>query len=268
MLSEPGGRFTATNVTPAMLIRQAYRLPGAPFAGQGSDSLIFGAPAWVYSDRFDIVAKGSASVPVNQISEMIKSLLADRFRLNAHIEAREEPIYALVLARKDGTFGPQFRQSAIDCAALAAARGRGPVPDGAGGRRGEASMQAIVRGGPGGPPPLAPGERPPCGLRIGPGTMIGGGVMLPQLANTLSPFVNRIVLNRTGLTGGFDIDLKFTPDQQARGTPPPGAPLPAIDLDSPSIFTALQEQLGLKLESTKGLVDVLVIDRVEQPIED
>ena len=98
--------------------------------------------------------------------------------------------------------------------------------------------------------------------------MIGGGVMLAQLANTLSPFVNRIVLNRTGLTGGFDIDLKCTPDHPGRGTPPPGAPVPAIDPDSPSIFTALQEQLGLKLESTKGQVDVLVIDHVEQPTED
>ena len=95
--------------------------------------------------------------------------------------------------------------------------------------------------------------------------MIGGGVMLPQLVNTLSPFVNRIVLDRTGLTGGFDIDLTFTPDPQGRGAPPSGAPAPAIDPDSPSIFHALQEQLGLKLESTKGQVDVLVIDHIEQP---
>ena len=85
------------------------------------------------SDHFDIVAKADASAPANQMSEMIKSLLADRFKLKAHMDAREQPIYALVLARSDGTLGPQFRQSAIDCAALAAARGRGPVPEGAGG---------------------------------------------------------------------------------------------------------------------------------------
>ena len=105
-------------------------------------------------------------------------------------------------------------------------------------------------------------------MRIGPGNLIGGGVMLPQLANTLSPFVNRIVMDRTGLTGGFDVDLQWLPDLQGRGTPPAGAPAPAIDPDSPSIFTALQEQLGLKLESTKGPVNVLVIDHVEQPTED
>jgi uncharacterized protein (TIGR03435 family) len=79
------------------------------------------------------------------------------------------------------------------------------------------------------------------------------------------------VVDRTGLTGSFDLDLQWTPDQmpQGREDRPPGAPpLPAIDPNGPSIFTAVQEQLGLKLESTKGPVDVLVIDRVEHPTED
>jgi uncharacterized protein (TIGR03435 family) len=260
IFGEPGGRFTATNITPAVLIRQAYRLRGAPFAGSGSDSLIAGAPAWVYSDRFDIVAKADTKAPANQMSAMVRSLLAERFKLQAHLESREQLVYALVLARNDGQLGPRFRQSAVDCATLAAARGRGPTLDGGsgGGARGASGSQ--------GPAPLAPGERPPCGLRIGPGNMIGGGVMLAQLTNTLSPFVQRIVLDRTGLNGGFDIDLRWTPDVRGRGASPEGPP--TIDPDTPSIFTAVQEQLGLRLESTTGQVDVLVIDHVEPPAED
>ena len=94
---------------------------------------------------------------------------------------------------------------------------------------------------------------------------------MEQIANVLSPFANRIVMDRSGLSGSFDFDLTWTPDQlpQGRGDPPPGAPpLPPIDLNGPSLFTAVQEQLGLKLDSTKGQVDVLVIDHVEPPTED
>ena len=89
------------------------------------------------------------------------------------------------------------------------------------------------------------------------------------LASSLSGWVGRVVLDRTGLVGGFDVDLTWTPDQLPQGPRPPGAPeLPPIDPNGPSLFTALQEQLGLKLESTKGRVDVLVIDRAEKPTED
>ena len=94
---------------------------------------------------------------------------------------------------------------------------------------------------------------------------------MAQLTNVLARFVNRTVVDKTGLTGNYDLDLQWTPDQmpQGRGDPPPGAPaLPAIDPNGPSIFTAVQEQLGLKLDSTRGSVDVLVIDRAEHPMED
>jgi uncharacterized protein (TIGR03435 family) len=96
---------------------------------------------------------------------------------------------------------------------------------------------------------------------------------MAQLANSLSPWVNRIVVDRTGLTGVYEFDLKWTPDQMPQGgppgAPPPGAPpLPSIDPNGPSIFTAVQEQLGLKLDSTKAPVDVLVVDHVEPPTDD
>ena len=114
------------------------------------------------------------------------------------------------------------------------------------------------------------GERPLCGININGngGNLIAGGLTMSQLASNLSTLVGRVVVDRTGLSGGFDLDLRWTPDQlpqQRIGTPE--VP-PIIDPNGASIFTALQEQLGLKLESTKGPVDVLVIDRVEQPTPD
>jgi uncharacterized protein (TIGR03435 family) len=93
-----------------------------------------------------------------------------------------------------------------------------------------------------------------------------GGASLAQLANSLSMFVGRTVVDKTGLSGNFDFTLTWTPDQMPQR--PPGAPeLPAPDPNGPSIFTAVQEQLGLKLDSQKGPVEVLVIDRVEHPKE-
>ena len=243
---DPGGRFTATNVPLKLLIRQAYQL---------QDSQIVGGPNWINTDRFDIIAKapGPLVLPApggspGPFQLMMRALLADRFKLAVHTESRELPIYALTLARRDGKTGSQLRPAAVDCVAMFAARGRGGPP----------------------PAPPQPGERPPCGMRLGPGNLSGGGVTMAQLSTTFSQFVQRVVVDRTGLTGNFDIDLTWTPDQlpQGRGEPPPGVQLPPIDPNGPSIFTAVQEQLGLKLDSQRGPVDVLVIDRVEQPTED
>ena len=242
--NQPGGRFTATNVPLRLLIRVAYKI---------QDFQVVGAPDW--SDRFDIVAKAASDIPPEPpgappgpLQFMLQSLLAERFKLVAHPETRELPIYALTIARSDGKLGPGLRQAAVDCqASLAAARARGN-----------------------GPPPFpGPGERPTCGLRMAPGLMSGGGVSISQLADTLSPFLQRVVIDRTGLAGNFDVDLTWTPEQLPQGPPPPGAPpLPPIDPNGPSLFTALQEQLGLKLDSTKGSVSVLVIDHAEQPAPD
>ena len=110
------------------------------------------------------------------------------------------------------------------------------------------------------------GERPQCGIRIGMGNLAMGGAPMPQFANSLAIFVGRTVQDKTGLTGNYDVTLTWTPDQMPQR--PPGAPEPPpADPNGPSIFTALQEQLGLKLDSQKGPVSVLVIDRVERPKE-
>lgn len=245
--NQPGGRFTATNVTLKLLIRNAYQL---------QDFQIVGGPNWINSDHFDIVAKAEEGTPVeapnpnrtgpSQIQLMIRALLAERFQLVAHNETRELPIYALVLARSDGKLGPELRKSEVDCAAMFAARGRAGMPP------------------PPGPP--QPGERMPCGFRIGMGNMSVGGAPLSQLANAMGNFLGRTVLDKTGLTGNYDANLTWTPDQMPQR--PAGAPEPPpVDPNGPSIFTAVQEQLGLKLDSQKGPVAVFVIDRAERPKE-
>jgi uncharacterized protein (TIGR03435 family) len=180
---------------------------------------------------------------------MMKSLLADRFKLVARIEKKEMPIYALIQARSDGRLGPQLKASTIDCAAVNAGRRGGPPPG----------------------PPDFNGAPPQCGMMARPGGVKAGGVPINQILQLLSQNVQRIVVDRTGLTGNYDIDLTWTPEQlpQGRGDSPPGAPaLPPIDPNGPSLFSALQEQLGLKLDSTRGPVDVLVVDKVERPSED
>jgi uncharacterized protein (TIGR03435 family) len=251
---QPGGRFTATNVPLRLLIRNAYQL---------QDFQVVGGPSWIADERFDIVAKAEANDALGdpfraeqtgQPSRgqlMIRALLAERFKLAVHNEDREMPIYGLVLARSDGKLGPQLKPSEVDCAAIIAAargRGRGPMPPGP--------------PGPGAPPPQ-------CGIRIGPGNMAVGGSPMAQVANSLSIFAGRIVVDKTGLSGAYDFTLTWTPDQMpGGGQRPPGAPEPPpIDPNGPSLFTAVQEQLGLKLDSQRGAVAVLVIDRAERPTE-
>ena len=245
LMWQPGGRVTATNVPLSLLIRFSYQL---------QDFQVVGGPDWMKSDRFDVVAKAEGDIPpaapgiLGPGQLMMRSLLADRFKLAGHMEKRDMPIYALVVARSDGRLGSGLHRSTLDCQALMTAR------------------REL-----GSPPPVPPGERPPCGFRIGPGRMIGGGFPLSQLAASLSGLVQRIVVDRTGVNGDFDLDLTFAPDQMTLGPLKPGrpdAPVTPTESDGASLFIALQEQLGLKLEATRGLVDVLVIDHVEAPTPD
>jgi uncharacterized protein (TIGR03435 family) len=112
----------------------------------------------------------------------------------------------------------------------------------------------------------------PCGIRIGPGNMAVGGSPLPQVANSLGMFAGRVVQDRTGLTGNYDFELTWTPDSMPPRPPGAGDGPPqfngvAVDPNGPSLFTAVQEQLGLKLDSQRGPVQMLVIDRAEKPVE-
>lgn len=235
-------RFTATNVPLRELIRFAYDV---------QDVRLIGGPDWIRSERFDITAKaeqpfpawGPAGPPMPLLL-MMRTLLSDRFSLVVHQETREMPVYALIVAREDRKFGPEITPSKLDC-------------------------DSQARAGRAGPPPQTNPNEPTCGMRIAPGQMLIGGTPMSQFASVLSNFVQRVVLDRTQLSGTFDFRLRWTPDRLPQGPPPPGAPpLPAVDADGPSLFAALQEQLGLKLESTRAPLEVLVIDRVEQPTPD
>jgi uncharacterized protein (TIGR03435 family) len=244
---QPGGRFNAHNVPLWDLIRQAYAV---------QRTQIVGAPDWTETARYDIVAKASDEIPrsgpdmpLGPLNFMLQDLLADRFRLKAHRETRDLPMYALTFARSDQRLGEGLKVSSVDCAAMARSGG---------GARG--------RGGP--PPGFGPGQRPTCGMRLAPGRIIAGGATIAQLTQMLSQLAQRIVVDKTGLSGAYDIDLTFTPDRMPQGAPPPGVPMPNIDPNGPSLFTALQEQLGLKLDSQRAPTDVLVIDHVERPTPD
>jgi uncharacterized protein (TIGR03435 family) len=181
---------------------------------------------------------------------MLRSLLAERFKFTGHNETREMPVYALVKARPDGKLGDKLTPAAVDCAAARGRRAGGPPP-----------------GPPPGPP--APGQRPECGMMMGPGRVMAGGMSMAEFARSLSQLVGRVVTDKSGLTGGYDFELTYSPEGIGGGPPPliNGAP-PAIDPNAPTIFTALQEQLGLKLDTERGQVEVLVIDTVDRPSAD
>jgi uncharacterized protein (TIGR03435 family) len=171
-------------------------------------------------------------------------MLADRFKLAAHHETRDMPIYALVIASDKA---PRLRRSQVDQAAC------------------EARRAAIQRREP--VPPPVPGAIPICGTgRTNPGTITAVGFPIESLSSSLGRFVDRVVTNNTSLTGLWDFELTWTPEQLPQLTV--GAPSINVDPNGPSIFTALQEQLGLKLDSRKGPVDVVVVDHVERPTQD
>ena len=233
----PSGRVEWTNTTLRSLLRMAYQR----FGFDPRD--VVGGPAWIDSDGFDII--GTAERPPRNRADgfpeellvMVQALVQDRFKVRVHNEQREAPIYTMVLARPDGKTGVSLTRVPDACAeAMKAMADRGP------------------RSGP-----------PPCSFGATAGKLIGTGVTLPMFGNVLSGFVGRNVIDRTGLTGSFDIELTYDPASAAK-TPPGALPGPTTrDDTAPSIFTALQEQLGLKLESTRGPVDVLVIDQAERP---
>jgi uncharacterized protein (TIGR03435 family) len=240
-------RFTTTNAPFRLLINAAYRLAGYQYIG---------LPAW--SDRFDIAARAPEGTPADQMPLMLQSLLADRFKMVAHRETREAPIFALVVSRRDRRLGPRLTKSTMDCAPVRAQR------QAAAGTRGPAPIRV---------PSVAAGERPVCSARMiaRPGSSGGvvnvytaGNSTMQALADFLAGYVGQHVVDRTDLPGEFDFDLEFLPQQSLSLSPRAAASLD----DAASVFTALQEQLGLKLESTRGPVEFLIIERVERPVDD
>ena len=244
---QAGGRMTATNMPVRQLLMFAYQL--APYQ-------VVGGPDWINTDGFDINAKMEGNpqpiAPGTGIDPMqiaVQHLLADRFALTSHREMREMDVFQLVMI-KPGTPGPNLKPSVQDCAAQAAAARRGGAPPAP----------------PGPPGPPAPGT-PFCGIFGGPGRLRFGGLQASMLVQAFSAQSGRMVVDKTGLTGPWDFELTFAPEQRGFG-PGPGPDAPAADPNLPNFFTAIQEQLGLKLEPAKGPVDVLVVDSVQRPVDD
>jgi uncharacterized protein (TIGR03435 family) len=244
--AQPGGRLVVRNFALKDLIAAAFGM--ADIQALIPDRIL-GGPDWIEAERYDINAKASTEFqfapggPPRDAILMLRSLLEDRFRLVTHRETRPMPIFELVVARKDGSLGPGLHKTSLDCDALFAG-GRAAAP----------------------PAPRAPNEPPPCRVIGGPARTIAAGVTMPQLAANLSNHLQRFVVDRTGLAGRFDFNLGWTPDQLPAGAPPPG--IPPVDPNGPPLVTALQEQLGLKVEAATGPVDVLVIDSVAHPTPD
>lgn len=195
-------------------------------AYQIQESQLAGGPSWINSEGFDVTAKSAGPAKRTEMYTMLQALLAERFGLVLHRETKEMPVYAITVAKS----GPKMpKEGDEEC--------------------GEPSR-----------------EHPCGGFNVRNRRQVyGERVSIPQLAMVLSALAGRMVVDKTGLAGNFDIKLEWTPDEgQLRGNESPNAP-PTPESNGPSLFTAMQEQLGLKLESQRAQVEILVIDRVERP---
>lgn len=205
------GRLTLRNVTLKFCIEAAYR---------AKDYQLSGGPGWLGSESYDIDAKAAGPAKDEELRLMLRTLLAERFKLSLHREQKEAPIYALVVG-KDG-----IRVHEVE-----------------------------------------PGDGPE--MRTGRDRLSGRKVPMSGLAAALSNVLGRPVQDVTGLSGVFDLTLKWTPDE-SQAVQKPGvqggvAPADGTATDA-SLFAAVQEQLGLKLEARKGLVEIFVIDHAERPV--
>ena len=225
------GRLVITGMTVKEVIQGAYDV-------QSFELINVDSP--VLNERVDIEAKTERPVrSATEMRQMLQPLLAERFRLAVHRDMREMNALVLVLARSDGKLGPKMKKTQSQCDGL---------------------ETAVVQ------------EVKPCGFApSGVGRIVGTGLDMPGIVGTLAPSQRMSIVDQTGLQGRYDIDVTYTPEPfsaaalaQRGGTPPPGV---NVDPNGPNLFTALEEQLGLKLQPRKWPVPVLVIDHIEPLIE-
>jgi uncharacterized protein (TIGR03435 family) len=234
--SMPDGSEIMVNFTIQQFIGAAYPSQSGEYVG---------LPDWarIGGERYDVSVKPPAGALREQRQAMWRAFFSDRLKLVAHDETSEQPIYNLVPARTDGRLGPKLTPSTHDCIAESAA-----------------ARQA------GGPPPRLTTDAEfldSCGMRVGNGRLISGGFTIQALAQQLRGLSGRVVRDRTGLTGFYVIDFTYAlPTSQPGGTAAAADPNEGV-----SVFTALQEQLGLKLEPDKMPIQHVVVDRIERPTE-
>jgi uncharacterized protein (TIGR03435 family) len=234
----PDGTVMMMNGSIGSLVNAASPVPITPRD-------IVGGPDWLWRELYDVTVKPPEGLTREQRAEMIpmmwRAMFADRMKLVAHIEQREKDAFALVVARSDGRLGPELKPSTLDCT---------PNPN----ATPQAPSQAL---------PSLQDRQNRCGLSMSPGLMVSGGVTLDQFARNISGMAGGEVDNRTGLTGLYSVKMNFSLRRTA------GAPLDpnAVD-DAPDLFTALPEQLGLKLQrGEKKSTPVFIIDSIERPSE-
>jgi len=250
------GRLTATNATLRRLVYAAYE--------KEQFVQVVGGPTWQSVNRFDINAKAiDGSATTDQILELLKTLLVDRFKLKVHTETREVPIYALMVRRNDGTIGAKLKSSGAAC----------PDPE----VQRQRQLEALAKGGLSAAQPK-PGEERPCSITLVPSTSAPGSIALQARGQTmrslslaLVQLTGRPVVDKTGLTGLYDFDLTIdlqTLMRRSADINGSGSPLPPGLSEAPALMTQLQEDLGLKLDSQRGPGEVLVIDSAELPMPD
>ena len=257
MLPQPGGRFTATNTPLCMLIMAAYELQ--------QEAQLVGGPPEPLAAKYDITAKteGGTTIGPKELPPLLRALLSDRFKLKAHTESRELPVYDLVLARKDGRLGPDIKPSKSDCAKadeIAAEQGAALA---------QGDLSKVLGGSVTVPCTILPNVAGgPLNM-----SMHGDGQEMKQIVDLLTQLTGRSVRDKTGLTGRYDFDMKM--DLQAvlalakrMGANIPSAAANIPQSDGSSLTTALNEQLGLKLDSVRAAVNVVVVDSVEEPTPD
>ena len=200
------------------------------------DHHLVGVPDWANTDRYSVLAKAPTGVPVTAMPTMLTNLMVDRFNLAFHRETREVETFDLVLTDGDARLGPALRPTSAECEAR------------------------ITSGAPAAAAPAPVGDQAPCGaVQAAAGIARASGVPLARLVQMLAQLTNRPVSDKTGLTGLYDFTLSFNPNLSADA---------AVDADPPHLFTALQEQLRLRLVSQRGPARVVVIDRIEMPTPD
>lgn len=244
----PGGRVAFVNSTLKGLIAAAYQR----FTWDSRE--IIGGPAWLNDTRYDVIAQAKGGLPPvdadgfpSQLVAMLRAALEERFTLVAHWEARERPIYNLVMARADRRLGPKLVPVVVDCA--------------------QATSLMLA----GQPPRNRPGRGRDCSLSptSDPGSLQANALTMGVLAHVLGvEGAGRDVVDRTGLSGTYDADLLFMPEIALGGRSLDQIARDPLFQGRAGLFTAIQEQLGLKLEPSTGAVQVLVIDRAERPTED
>jgi uncharacterized protein (TIGR03435 family) len=185
-------------------------------------------PEWIRTTRYDISALASRVPTLAEQPLLMRALLVERFKIVTRTDTRERPIYVLTMARADRQTGPRLRPTSFDCGAVLTARAAG---NGAG--------------------------LPPCRTLIAAGAYVRDGIPIELVTDILSTRLERPVIDKTGLTGFFDVELRFQPVA--------GAAPAQTDASDPDLFTAVREQLGLKLESARGPVPVTVFERIERP---